>query len=373
MSGPVRVLWLTKGLGWGGAERLLAACARHASRDRWEIEVAYVLPWKSGLVPEIESLGVPVHCLGQERPRGAWPVRLRRLIAVRDYAIVHTHAPVPAVAARLLGGGRARLVHTEHNMWPRYRPTTRWANALTYRRNDAVIAVSKAVAGTIRPPGRGIQVPLTVVIHGIEHPVPTLSRRVARSRLGLPEDGLVVGTVGNLTPKKDHRTLLDTVAVLPEASRPTLVIVGTGPMDRELRAHARSLGIADSVIFAGLRQDVTEILPAFDVFVLSSRHEGLPLALVEAMAAGVPVVATEVGGIPEIVTDGVEGVLVRPGAPHELAAVLAGLLADAEARGRLAATGHERARTLDIATAQRQIEDVYAAVLATPANARERR
>lgn len=373
MSGPVRVLWLTKGLGWGGAERLLAACARHASRARWEIEVAYVLPWKSGLVPEIESLGIPVHCLGRERPKGPWPVRLRRLIAERDYAIVHTHAPVPAVAARLLAGGRARLVHTEHNMWPRYRPTTRWANALTYRRNDAVIAVSKAVAGTIRPPGRGIRVPLTVVIHGIEHPVPALSRRAARSRLGVPEDGLVVGTVGNLTPKKDHRTLLDAVAVLPEASRPTLVIVGTGPMDRDLRAHARSLGLADSVIFAGLRQDVTEILPAFDVFALSSRHEGLPLALVEAMAAGVPVVATEVGGIPEIVTDGVEGILVRPGAPQALAVALAGLLADGQLRGRLAATGRERALTLDIATAQRQIEDVYTAVLATPANAREHR
>ncbi|GAA4992652.1 hypothetical protein GCM10025734_21050 [Kitasatospora paranensis] len=166
MSGRRRVLWLAKGLGRGGAEQLLLNCARHADTGRYEIEVAYVLPYKDALVPALEAAGVRVHCLGAA-PGALWPVRLRGLLAERRYDLVHSHMPIPAVAARLSAFGRRapRLVHTEHNVWERYRTATRWANALTYRRNDAVIAVSHAVAATI---GRRRPAPdwVTVVHHG---------------------------------------------------------------------------------------------------------------------------------------------------------------------------------------------------------------
>ncbi|MGW4379085.1 glycosyltransferase [Kitasatospora sp. NPDC004531] len=356
-----RVLWLAKGLGRGGAEQLLLNCARHVDRSRFAVEVAYVLPHKDALVPALEAAGLPVHCLGGA-PGRRWPLRLRALLAERRYDLVHTHMPVPAVAARLLTAPRrTALVHTEHNLWERYRLPTRWANALTYRRNDAVIAVSHAVAAGIggrRPTGW-----LTVVHHGPDlgdAPSGPAARRAARSELGLPQDALVIGTVGNLTPKKDQAALLAAFALLrrthPDAR---LVLVGSGPLEAELRRTA-----GDGVLFAGSRADVPALLPGLDVFCLSSRQEGLPVALMEAMTSGLPSVVTRVGGMPEVLDDGVEGRLVPPGDPSELATALGGLAADRGLRERMGVAARERSKSFDVAGAQRAVERVYARVLA---------
>ncbi|GJF32009.1 glycosyl transferase family 1 [Kitasatospora sp. NE20-6] len=362
MSTRRRVLWLAKGLGRGGAEQLLLNCARHADSARYEIEVAYVLPYKDALVPALEAAGIRVHLLGGP-PGALWPLRLRRLIAERRYDLVHSHMPIPAVAARLVAFGRhaPRLVHTEHNVWERYRTPTRWANALTYRRNDAVVAVSHAVAATIgrRRPGDDW---VTVVHHGPDlggAPGGPAARAAAREALGLPQDALVVGTVGNLTPKKDQAGLLDAFARLrldhPSAA---LVLIGAGPLEAELRAAA-----GEGVVFAGSRADVPALLPAFDVFTLSSRQEGLPVALMEAMTSGLPSVVTRVGGMPEVLADDEHGLLVPPGDPAALAAALGRLAADPGLRERLGTAARERSRGFDVAGAQRTIEQVYARVL----------
>jgi len=358
-----RVLWLAKGLGRGGAEQLLVNCARHADTSRYEIEVAYVLPWKDALVADLERAGVRVHCLGGP-PGRLWPWRLRQLLAERRYDLVHSHMPVPAVAARLLSYGRRapRLVHTEHNVWERYRRPTRWANALTYRRNDAVVAVSRAVAGTIpasrRRPGEFVH----VVHHGPDlggAPSGPEARAAARRALGLPADAVVIGTVGNLTAKKDQAGLLTAFAELrrehPEAA---LVLIGAGPLEDQLRAQA-----GDGVVFAGSRPDVPALLPGLDVFTLSSRQEGLPVALMEAMTSGLPSVVTRVGGMPEVLDDGEQGYLVPPGDPSALAAALGRLTEDEGLRERLGAAARERAKSFDVAGAQRSIERVYERVL----------
>jgi glycosyltransferase involved in cell wall biosynthesis len=381
-TGRARVLWLAKGLGRGGAEQLLAGCARHVDRDRFDVEAAYVLPWKDALVPELRAAGIPVFCVNGGReadPR--WALRLRRLVQERGYDIVHTHMPVPAVAARVLlgrDGRRPRLVHTEHNLWHRYRAPTRWANAVTYRRNSAIIAVSTAVADTIvpdrLPSAAGPAAPLRVVYHGVDHtrlrPRPE-ARDGARDLLALPRSAKVVASVGNFTAKKDQRTLIDALGLL-RAEHPStvLVLVGTGPLQEQLAAHAQAAGIAEHVIFTGMRSDVPELLPAFDVFALSSRQEGLPVAVMEALACGLPVVATAVGGLPEIVTDGVEGRLVPPGDPRSLADALAEVVGDDQVRGRMSAAAVVRSKAFDIAAAQRQIEDVYAEVLTGDVEAR---
>ncbi|MET0146513.1 MAG: glycosyltransferase [Ilumatobacteraceae bacterium] len=361
---PVGVLMLTKGLGLGGTERLIAGAVRLLDPARFRPEVAYLLPWKDALVGEILESGVPVRCLDAPRPTSVvWIWRMRRLVRQHDISIVHTHMPLPAAIARCAFGRRGPvIVHTEHNLWDRYRPLTRWANRITYRRNGAVIAVSEGVAASIRS-----RVPVDVVLHGVEvtSSGEPPSRSAARALLGLGADEPVVGMVGNLTAKKDHDTMLRALAVLRrEGLAARLVVVGTGPRDVEIRELVSALGLDGAVVLAGSRHDVADILPAFDVFVVSSRFEGLPIALLEAMAAGLACVATTVGGIPEVVTDDVDGVLVPPADPARLASALGELLADEGRRRRLGAAAVVRARRFDLASAVRRIEAVYDQALA---------
>lgn len=370
MSRPSRVLWLAKGLGRGGAEQLLVSAAPHVDPVRFEVEVAYLLPWKDALVPDLVGRGVPVRCLNQRSEADLrWAFRLRKLLAERDYDVVHTHMPMPAVMVRLLARRGTAIVHTEHNVWHRYRKSTYWANALTYKRNDGVIAVSHAVAASISPK-RSPRLPVRVIHHGIEQVAVAAAadgacRSAARRALGLPSDAFVIGTVGNFTPKKDQRTLIDALALLRK-TRPDamLTLIGTGKLESELRAHVANSGLQDAVRFAGSRNDVQTLLPAFDVFALSSLFEGLSIALVEAMAAGLPCVATDVGGVSEVLQNGVQGRLVRPREPRLIAEALAELAGSPETVARMSAAALDRARVFDIHEAVDRIEALYDDVLA---------
>ncbi|MCX5214002.1 glycosyltransferase [Kitasatospora sp. NBC_00240] len=368
-----RVLWLTRSLGPGGAEQLLADRAKYADTARFEIEVAYLLPGQDALAPALERAGLRVHCLGGApgaagRTDPRWPWHLHQLLAERRYGLVHTHTPVPAAAARLLVLGRnaPRLVHTEQRPWGRHRLATGWADALTYRRNDAVIAGSRAVGRTV-PAGRlraGDRV--TVVQQGPDltgAPTGPPARAAARAQLGLPADAVVIGTAGGLTPDEDQATLLAAYAGLPR-TRPDirLVLIGGGPLESRLRARAAGLGLTD-VVFAGPRPDVPALLPALDVFALSSRRGVLPSALPAAMICGLPSVGTRVGATPEVLDDDAQGLLVPPGDPVALGSALGRLVADAGLRERLGAAARERAAGFGAAAAQRAVEAVYRQVL----------
>lgn len=360
MSG-VKVLWVTKGLGRGGAEMLLVSLARAMDRSRIEIEVAYRLPDKTALVESLQASGVPTHCLADRG--GHWTARLRGLLAERRYDIVHSHAPLVGAAARVLAPRGTTLLHTEHNTWDRYHPATRWVNAATIGRNARVWAVSDEVARSIRVPVSWRPTPVEVMLHGVD--LETVrrgdeARRVAREQLGVADDDFVFGTVGNLAPKKDQGTMLRAFAEvrwqLPSAR---LVVVGTGPREPELRRIAAQLGVERAVHFLGMRDDVPELLPGFDTFVLSSLHEGLSIALVEALGAGVPVVATKVGGIPELIIHGQYGLLVPPRDAGSLASAMVGLARDAGARERLSAAGPVRAADFGIRAAADRLASHY--------------
>ena len=144
-----RILVLIKGLGIGGAEKLISEGARYWDRDRFDYSVAYVLPWKDQLVGELEKLGIDVELLGTDR--GLTPItltRFRQVIRRRSIDLVHAHLPTMGIVARL--ASPVPVVYTEHNMADSYRPLTRAANRLTYGRNRAAMAVSGAVAGRCR-------------------------------------------------------------------------------------------------------------------------------------------------------------------------------------------------------------------------------
>jgi glycosyltransferase involved in cell wall biosynthesis len=367
-----RVLQLTKGLGRGGAERLLVGGIAHLDPDRYECEVAYLLPWKDALVPDLEAAGVPVHLLECRRPFDPrWLGALRELVRERHFDLVHTHMPYVGIGARLaLRGTGVPLVHTEHNVWSRYRIPTRQLNMLTIGRNRRVIAVSSAVAESMTIP-RWAPVelpPVDVVVHGADRahiPSGQAARAVGRERLGIADTIPVIGTVGNFTAKKAQGDLLlATAELVLQHAELKLVLVGSGPLESTLRSQVEKLGLDRNVIFTGMRDDVYELLPAFDVFVLSSRFEGLPISLLEAMAAGVPTVATRVGGIPEVIVDGVSGLLVDAGLSHQLAKAIGEVLDDTELASRLATGALARSARFDLAHAVEQTERIYEQVLA---------
>jgi glycosyltransferase involved in cell wall biosynthesis len=185
-----------------------------------------------------------------------------------------------------------------------------------------------------------------------------------RDELGISPEAPLAGTVGSLTPKKSHETLLRAARVarqrLPDLR---VAVVGQGPLAGALRRRAAELAVEDAVTLVGYREDAARVASAFDLFVLSSRHEGLPVALLEAMAAGRPVVATRVGGVPEVVRDGSEGILVPPGDPEALAAAMVTVLADADLRARLGEAARRRAADFDIRRTVRRHEEVYARLL----------
>lgn len=363
-----RILLLIKGLGRGGAEQVLVNAVRHGDRTRFAYEVAYLLPWKDALVGDLEALGVPVHCLDGMHGLG-WIRRLRTLMKERAIDLVHMHSPYPAVGARLALHRKARLVYTEHNVWPRYHPLTYVGNLLTFPLNDHVFAVSDHVRESARYPRplRFLRMPpIETLYHGPEAEEIDDSGPDGgvRHEFGIPEGIPVVGTVANLKAHKGLSYLLHAaVSVRRHVPGVRFILVGQGPLEQDLRREARALGLDGTVLFAGRREDVPRILHALDVFALPSIHEGLSIALIEAMAAGKPVVATRVGGVTEVVSDGTHGFVVPPADPRALSEAILTLLGDESLRTRFGEAGRRRASDFDISTAVKRVEQVYAELL----------
>ena len=362
------VLIVIKGLGRGGAEQLLLSGVPYLDTASYRYQFAYLLPWKDSLVPELTGAGFAVHCLEGARGPG-WAGRLRALVRREGIGLVHVHSPVAAAGVRAVAGRRTRVVYTEHNLWDRYHPATWAANLATFPRNDHVFAVSETVRQSIRYPGplRLLPMPpLETLHHGLDPAaLPVPGRDGVRAELGIAEDAPVVGSVANFKAAKDHATLLRAAAQVRQAIPSVrFVLVGQGPLEAETRRLAGQLGLDQTVVFAGFRTDATRLMAGFDAFALSSTYEGLPIALIEAMAVGCPAVVTRVGGTPEVVADGVHGYLVPPRDPAALAAGLTRLLGDRALREGLGAAAAARAQDFDIRTAVRRMEQVYARLLA---------
>jgi glycosyltransferase involved in cell wall biosynthesis len=322
----VRVLWLIKGLGPGGAERLLVEQAGGGDRSSFRYDAAYVLDWKQHLVPELEALGVHTHCLGvgsELDPR--WVTRLARLLTRERYDVVHAHSPFVASIGRLVNrslprGRRAAFVYTEHNRWQSYRRETRVANQLTFGLNDAVFAVSDDVKESIAARRRSR---VQVLVHGVDVErvrAAAKDREATRRELGVqPTESLVV-TIANLRAGKNYPGLIEAARAVVDRGVPArFVTAGQGQLATQIAAIHATSGLGDRFALLGYRDDTTRLIAAADLFVLASHHEGLPVTVMEALTLGVPVVATAVGGLPEVVTTGANGILVAPGSAVALA------------------------------------------------------
>ena len=371
----IRLLYVAGNFATGGAERHLLEMWRRLDRTRFDVRIA-VLKKEGAFTPQVEALGLPVHELRVGRriydPSGI--AGLGRLFAVvREFRpdIIHGYLFSPNLFAAIAGracGVRVVCV-AKRNLDAFETPRQIAIQRLAHRLATHVTAVSEAVANS----SVALGVPrarITVIENGID-----VSRfdggGAGREGLGLPAwppGGPLVGSVGCLAPRKDFGTLLAALAILRDRGRDfRCAIAGDGPDRAALEARVAALGLVDRVAFLGERLDVDRLLPAFDVFTLSSREEGIPNALLEAMAAARPCVVTRVGGNAEVLTDGLTGWLV----PAQDAAALAGALDEAltrrdvaQARGRAARETMIRERS--IAAMVQRHEAFYARALGLP-------
>ena len=266
MSDTLRVLILVKGLGLGGAERLLSESIPYLDRKSIHYEIAYLTPWKDDLVPDFERASIPVHCLdiaNELDPRAA--IRLRALLRDRGVNLVHSHSPYPSVIARLVASslrGSPAIVHTEHSLPDSRKPVTQIANRLTYRLTDCVIAVSENVKSGIERGGwlkpRSIEVIRGGVDDRLLAPMDEASIRRTRAELGIDPESQLVGNVAHLRSQKGHPVFLEAAKLIIEQEpNTTFLLVGRekepGFLDA-LRSQAARLEISDRVIFAGFRR-----------------------------------------------------------------------------------------------------------------------
>ena len=368
-----RVFHLIKGLGRGGAEVLLEQTLRFGDLRRFDYAFGYFLPWKDAMVEPLRRLGAEVVCFEARSDLAVLTSvgRVARELRRRRPDLLHCHLPLSGVVGRWAGRrAGVPVVYTEHNIQERYRPLTRRLNLATWSLQERVIAVSGEVAASIAQ-RKNSTTPVVVVPNGIDvdrfDPDRTDGSGIRRE-LGIAADAPVVGTVAVFRlQKRLHDWLAAAQVVLERHPDARFLLVGDGPLRAELEAAAAARGLERAVIFPGLREDVRPYMAAMDVFLMTSIFEGLPIALLEAMAMRRPIVATPVGGIPEVVRNGKDGLLVEPGDVGATAAAILRLLADRAGAIELGAAARRRvAESFSAPVMMRRIEGIYDEVLQRP-------
>ena len=362
------MLILVKGLGLGGVERLLSQSLGYLDRDRFDYEACYLTPWKDDVVPDFERAGIEITCLEVESDIAPSAfTKVRRFIRDGGYDIIHTHSPLPSSIARLVKP-RAQVrgfVHTEHSLPGSRNLVTRLANRVTYPLCDVVIPVSQVVSDSVAgswPAPKEIR-----LIHGGIDDVAmrtATAEAVAETRrsVGIPDGHRVVGNVAHLREQKGLEVWLEAAAEVARAGPATsFVLVGREKVpgyQETLESRAKRLGIEELVHFVGFQPDPYPYLGMFDVFLMSSEFEGFPIALVEAMAMGTPVVSTDVGGVREAVGD--TALLTESGDSSGLAGHVIELLRDEARRTNLADRARTRARSeFTVESMVAKVEEVY--------------
>jgi glycosyltransferase involved in cell wall biosynthesis len=355
---PLRIAFLAASLEVGGAERKMVMLAERLPRDRYLVEFV-LLTHMGALGPAAQAAGCTVRVMGWPPRRSrfhwlVWPwdaVRLGLDLRRGRYDIVHAwlfHAYALAALTGPISGipaivaGRERLDDYKEHFGPLWRAL----DALARRRSDVIVPVSDAVRDDVRRHEHVDPARMRVIRNGvvIPAPMPEPERAEIRAGWGFGADELVVGCVANYKPGKGLEMLLRIAAAVRAGSpRMRLVLVGEGELRPMLQKTIRELGLAGIVRLHGSEPDARRLYGAFDMYVHASESEGGPNAVIEAAAAGLPVVATRAGGTPEAVIDGEGGLLVSVNDEEGLAGALSRMLGDPALRNSCGAAARERA------------------------------
>jgi glycosyltransferase involved in cell wall biosynthesis len=345
----IKVLHIIKSLGRGGAEMLLPETLKVHDQSRFQFTYVYFLPWKNQMVEALKRGGGNVLCFGAGNNLQVMTkmFALARFARKNKIEIIHAHLPWAGVVARFVGRLTGiPVVYTEHNKQERYHWITRRMNLLTFPMQHLTLAVSEDVANSIRKHKPEVSARVRTQLNGVNTAFfnrEEMSGAAVRQRFGIPEDAIVIGTVAVFRDQKRLDVWLQVAeAILRSNPKMHFVIVGDGPLKETLLLQRERLGLQERVHMPGLQTEVREFLAAFDIFMMTSKFEGLPIALLEAMSMGCAIVSTDAGGIGEVVRHEKEGLVCSVDKPLELIQYAERLLNDPAFRRTLGSNARNR-------------------------------
>ncbi len=329
----------------GGMEKVVAQIAVHLNKEEFEPEI-WCVHQGGKFAEELKKQGITLRVLniaGYYNPLNI--LKLALVLRASKVDIVHTHMYFASTIGRLAGwtAGVKVLINHVHSSYSHYSSRNLFIERLLSKVSNKIICVSKNTRDFVVTREKIDPARVVVIYNGISY-VNACSRQEVRQSFKVLPDEVIIITVANLLENKGHKVLLKALSLLEIQNKSVQCwIVGQGPMENELKEQAHQLSLGPKVIFWGGRQDVPQLLTASDIFVLASiQREGLSISVLEAMAYQVPVIATRVGGIPEVIEDKINGLLIDPNDPYSLAAAIEALIIDQQKRLQYAQAGERR-------------------------------
>jgi sugar transferase (PEP-CTERM/EpsH1 system associated) len=329
----INVMHVVLGLVLGGLERLVVEISLRMDKDLFNVEVCCLDDYgffADSLIKQ--GINVTVVQKNQKRYDPFYPLKLRKFLREKKVHILHMHSGVYFLASQ--AGALARTpvkIYTDHGRLLEDSRQFAYEDRFASLFVDQIVAVSKELEKQlVEVIGLPAKKTMTI-INGIntDEFIPREKSKSLLEEFGLKEDQKVIGTVGRLDGIKDQASMIRAFEIVRQKiPGSVLMLVGDGPLEGELREQARQSGLGNSVIFTGCRSDVPSILNLMDLFALTSLSEGTPISLLEAMASGVVSVVTDVGGIPSIIDNGVDGLIVKPGNIPQIAEAMTELLSN---------------------------------------------
>lgn len=307
----IKVLHIIKSLGRGGAEMLLPETLQLHDREKFEFHYIYFLPWKDQMVSRIQEEGGKVTCF-QAKDNIRLILQYKKVIQYcreNEIELIHCHLPWAGFLGRLVHQKTGiPVLYTEHNMQERYHTITKTINKITFNSQNLAFGVSDDVTDSIR---KNIhpRIPVETVLNGVNtESFVRKGNSETRKEFDIPEDAIVIG---NVAVFRFQKRLVEWLQVFDEIQKRNSevygIIVGAGPLEDEIKTELKRLKLEKKVFFPGLQTEVRPYFEAMDIFMMSSQFEGLPIALLEAMSMECAVVATDAGGIKEVIRNEKDG------------------------------------------------------------------
>jgi glycosyltransferase involved in cell wall biosynthesis len=371
-----KVLHLIKSLGRGGAEKLIPQTAALHDKEKFEFYCLYFFHQNNNIVDELEEAGIKVFHIPSSNLGLFFQVsKVREFVKEHQIDIIHAHLPWAGILSRLAGKKMSvPIVYTEHNTWDRYNPFSYWGNRLTFKQQDAAIAVSNEVSlsmqlnlifDPLKIPGRMKLYSIPNGVNVTDFQRSWEDRETIRKAWKIPQDAFVVGKVAVFRSQKRLWVWVEqALEILKKAPQTHFLLVGDGEWRAKILSQIKSSGKTANFHWAGVQKEVRPFLSAMDLYMSSSEFEGLPIAMLEAMACELPVVATRAGGIGEVITHGVEGFLCEIDQYAELSSLALKLIQDPSLHQSFSAAARKRVEE-DFSMVQmvKELEKVYEEVL----------